>query len=649
MDIEIEINRSIEWPVECAFKKLTSDGADLYTESFDCIKNKTIENHEFLTLLSEKINLSTESIQKYFLRTNFIYRLIKSSVKNIFYVSIIMTNNELFTECINYGYEIDPISVKLACINSKDEIFLRKMYEISPKTILDTSFLAVSLENNNICAYNFLLEIGCKPMINILNVAVKMTNESALNVVKSLNEDFAPNEQTIKEAIMYGRTDVILYILERYFEVKKHFDKNLIAYLLMNSKMEIIKYLDEKKLINWHIDLYYSAILSGSIDFVKYINNFYKNIDDIHAKKILDKPITQSTGRNTILTNDIIYKKNNVKYFSHTMNYAIQSNNIDMVKYVYSLGYGISGSNIITAIKSNTEIFELIINIYDGIVPPYLLCYFSLNSLVEDKTLKLNILIKSAKINLFPSVNSDFYRLESQHIDLINKTNTVDVKSMYNAEYLFNYVSALGEYPGIKFNHRLYVISSYAIINNDVGMLKKILKTYLKEYDKQLIKNIIVVYAANYQSLNSMIDVYLAEYPYEKFKISRSVWPLLISFGSIEKIIVCKIHNEIDDIIYQTIALNNNKSLLKLFDKYKVDINTDKILSIADDAILLENLNKIPLNVKSINKILALECKEIIILMKNNILINIEDHIKYCIDHKLMYSLSILNSLKNIE
>ena len=44
------------------------------------------------------------------------------------------------------------------------------------------------------------------------------------------------------------------------------------------------------------------------------------------------------------------------------MNYAIQSNNLEIVKYIYDKGYGITVSNLITSINTfNISIVKFII------------------------------------------------------------------------------------------------------------------------------------------------------------------------------------------------------------------------------------------------------------------------------------------------
>ena len=644
-----EIIRSIEWPSECAFKKLSADGKDLYTEPFKNITSKTFSDENLLKLLSDKINCTANFIIKYFSDTDYIFRLIRSITKNNLHTAIIMNDVNLLRKYLSHAYDVDDIVIKLACMNSIDGIILHELYDyviksgLNKNIFLDPMFLAISLESDNIIAYDFLVEIGCRTSLNILNIAVKTTH---ISIVKSLDENYAPTDETVKNAIIHGSTEITNYILESFLSTGKIFDKNLVAYLLIDSKISTIKYLHEKKLVDWHTDLYYSAILSGSMDVIKYVDNFYPNI---HKNKILDKPIGDNVGQKTKLTLDIMYTLNKNKYFSHAMNYAIQSNSLKMVTHIHSMGYGLSISNIITAIKSKITILEYIVKNYNKKIPAYILCYFSVNSIVKDKFEKLHVIFTSNKIDLLPDkLDKNFIQLENQHINLINNNKTVEIENMYVCDYLFNYQVALADCPGIKFNHRLYVITSYAIIYKNINLLKQILLKYNGEYDLQFIRNIVVLNSNGCGDLREFIEIYSVVYPKLPFKISQSIWSILISFGSIEKIIICKLYdNIIEPFVYQLIHANGNATIIKLFEKYKIDVNPEFILKMSDENIIMENIDKIPMTKNNINKLLNFDSEKITPLIKNYIYsnnYNIREYIQHCDNHKLMVAKFILDN-----
>ena len=160
---------------------------------------------------------------------------------------------------------------------------------------------------------------------------------------------------------------------------------NIFTYAILNANIPLIKKLEDRKLMKWPYEFYYSALLSGKMSMVKLVE---EKIPDIHQNHILDTSRShKGKGYSSILLDETIYSIGGAKYFSHTMNYAIQSKNLDIVKYVHFLGYGVSRSNIVTAISTGmTNILSYVLDIYQNDSNlSYLLHYFGLTSFLNNK------------------------------------------------------------------------------------------------------------------------------------------------------------------------------------------------------------------------------------------------------------------------
>lgn len=635
------MSNQIEWPVECAFKKLTQNGAELYTDSYKAICMKTFYSNEFIKLVSTFIRLSESQVSAYVSDKKYQSKLINSITKNKLHTAVILNDYQRVTKYIKkYNYIVTSDVVKLACLNSHDDILILSMIdEITPSLLNNLESIAIMCDVKNILGYKYLIK-KIKPTINIYNRAVM---HMPIDIIEEIDTAIAPTSTTLKNAVMYGDPNIVMHVLRSYLNLSKPFDKNLVAYMIMNEHTDALDYLHENGLVDWHTDLYYSGILSGSIQILDYLDKYYPNI---HKNKILDTPHGKTIGKKTDLTTDMIYKFDGKKYFSNTMNYAIQSNSVNMVRHISSLSYGISIANIITATRSNIDIFAYVIEKYQKKIPSYILVYFSLNNVISNKYEKLSILISSNKIDIF---EKPMYKLESIHTEIIRSNKNIDLIHMYSADYLFNYANSLSNYPGIKFNHRVYVITSYVVLANKLDLLNNLLIHYKNKYDRQLIHDVIFCHTTTHSDLNKFINRYKELTSDTEFIISNSLWSLLIPSRSIEKIIIAISNkNIISDQIYTTAYLFADKQILHILSKYAVEINPDIIIGLLDKNFIYDHIDSIPLTKNNILRLLSIDSKKITSKIVNS---GYSDDIieylhKYCIDKQYMISYYYLTNLQ---
>ena len=234
--------------------------------------------------------------------------------------------------------------------------------------------------------YFFAKKYDLMANISILNRAIEFGN---LDICQDILEHIAPDTETLNIAFENNHTDIIIMLLKMTETDNISYPKEIISYPIMNNNLEIVKTLENYHAIKWNHELYFSAILSGNLDMIKYIETKFINI---HSNFQLDS-INYSTKKMNTIINEITYHIMGKKYYSHTMNYAIQSDNIEIVKYFYELGYGITMSNFVTAIKqSKINILKFLCKHYDKKLPYYIIHYFGPQSVVENKIHKAKIL-----------------------------------------------------------------------------------------------------------------------------------------------------------------------------------------------------------------------------------------------------------------
>lgn len=528
----------IQWIFEKAFNRLVIENKNIYKISFDKIKEKTFHNPKFAEMISKLNNRSLDTICSYLRNKDFIKKILFQNLKNKLNVSILINDIDWFHTLINVGHKPDSYSLKLAIVNNRSEIFEYLITIIKPTT----KHLMYCAKYGRDEFYFKLIEIGIVPNLSVYNKAI--LGES-INIIKHISQNIGLSKQILENAFETNNTEIILELVKISFDEKIIFPYKLITYPILNNNLNLLKKLEEMNLVKLEYELFYSAILSGSLDMLHYLE---EKIPKIHNTKILDMSKT-GKGQASLLLEDIVYQRNGKKYLSHTMNYAVQSGSISMVKYIYDLDYGITISNIITSIRqSSIEICEFLLKNYSGHLPHYLIYYFGFNSYIPNKLEKVKLFMDKGILNFSSRKSINEYKKETAHIELITQSQQIIAENVLDIDYLMNYQ--------ILIPNKNWLITAVRIcvqLNLDTE-LEKILGKIIYDDDKQAVIDVIYLFG----NLEQFI-----RYNPKKIAPSPSIIMESMCYHQIDKLIFLKERNMINGFQPEKLALMLGDSILQ--------------------------------------------------------------------------------------
>lgn len=417
------------------FNQITSNSADLLNEPFDYIKKLTFENksvHKIIQKLTFKSNLY---IGTYLANRAFQQKFLFAKLKNKLDVAICLSDiSEIKFLLSMTDICISSNSIKLAVLTSNLEIF--KL--VCPIDFTDSAILTTVVENGCTDIYFYLKSIGLEPNICIYNKAVQ---GSSLEIIADINSQIGLSKETIGLVFESNNTSVILFIVASALEDQILIPPEYVSYPILNENFDLLIQLDKLYQIKWFDDLYYSAVLSGSVRMIKFVET---KLPEIHQNFILDASYVKR-GQSSLLSEEMIYVRNGKKYFSHVMTYAVQSKSLSVVKYVDQVGYGVTLSNIINAIQhSGVDILDYLLDGYNKKIPSYVLNYFNLNSYVIDKVEKFRTLFKHGFHLNSDLLNINDYRLDTAHCNLIRSQKLILSDQIFDPDYLIKYSELFG-------------------------------------------------------------------------------------------------------------------------------------------------------------------------------------------------------------
>src|ERR1700733_8057053 len=400
----MERDNIIHFVFDKIFNQLILSNDEFYQIPFSKIREKTFDNIYVHKLIHQLTNKSEKSIKLYK------------------YVKIIM--NDILENTFDLN------CLKLAMLNRDIEI----VQQIIPFIKLDNELLMIPAEMGNEKIYFYLINLGLNPNISVYHKAIL---GNSAEIVKSIIPLISLSKVILESAFQNNNTEILLMIIDEIVKENIKMKNEIVSYPILNGNMIIVKKLEEFNLIDWLSEtICFSAILSGSLTILYYVESKNPNI---HNNFYLDKT---NHKKSPLLFDEITYFLNGNKYYAHTMNYAIQSGSIEMVRYIYNLGYGITESNIITAIKSNLkEILIFLLHNYTGKLHDSILNYFGITSFINDKIELAKILIMNEKINIIPTHKftlSDYQR-DRLHVNMINESKTIFENDMMDPDYLMKY------------------------------------------------------------------------------------------------------------------------------------------------------------------------------------------------------------------
>ncbi|AUV58259.1 ankyrin repeat protein [Bandra megavirus] len=494
-------DNTIKWMFEKVFDQLTLNCQELYQSPYHLIE-KRIYNHEIYNLISSCLKINIAEIESYLTDSTFIKSFLFTKIKKRLYVEILLNNLDQIIELVNSGYNVDEISIRLTIINNRYDIL--KFLVSSKKLHLTQDLLAICAEYSYTDMYFYLKKYKLMPSIYTFNKAVL---GNSLSIVQDISQRIGISKKTLETAFETNNTEIILFLINQAEQEDVVISKNFAAYAIVNANFQLLNILIEKNLINWNIELYYSALLSGNLDMIKFVDN---HIEINHMERVLDSSKTKR-GVSSLLVTDMIYTVNGKKYFSHIMNYSIQSKNLEVVKLSHQQGYGITVSNFITAIQQSTpEILEYLCQIYNYSLPFYLIHYLGLNSKISNKIIKANILIKSKLFKLDTSnLNTIDYQKEAVHIEMITTNTQLSLETLTDPDYIFNYPIFFVTKKGYKLNRKLITIAYLYLKLDQSDDLIKLYSDNYNEVDKQYLVDCLYLFGNMIQikKLHNMIPI----------------------------------------------------------------------------------------------------------------------------------------------
>lgn len=258
----------------------------------------------------------------------------------------------------------------------------------------------------------------------------------------SLRKQLTPNLSVYRAAVCGKNTDIILdvdkiisptkEIVELAFEIC---DETVVRHLAKTKlKPALYHYLAYRGInIDFPLELkhYHSVILSGDLARIKSLQ--------MPENYLLDQS-QSSKGRSNLLLDETIWYYKGEARFSHTMNYAIQSMSLQTIQYIYELGYPITLSNIITAIRQAPVcILSWLLARYAKPIPRYVALYVSPFSYIEDKQAK--ILALANRLDLTSKLSIKDKKRETAHLSVIEKTQVLPKIAYCDTDYLMDYAS----------------------------------------------------------------------------------------------------------------------------------------------------------------------------------------------------------------
>lgn len=489
MEENYERDNIIQWIFEKIFDQLTINSTELSVTPFEKIKSKTFGNHFIYKLINKLTGKSIEQIKKYLTNIDYQEKFLFSKIKKKLNVQILLNNLDKIKYLLTYGYKIDTLSLQLIVLNDRLEI-LKYILEYDNKIILNNELLMYCSEFGYEETYFYLVDRNLKPNISIFNKAAR---GNSLNIIKNITKYIGISNKILISAFQTNNTEIILYLISKAGKEKMKIDQNLITYPVLNNNFILIKKLEDMKLISWYPKLYYSALLSGSMKMIRYLESKMPYIHDNH---LLDTS-KNNIGCMSLLLEEIMYVSDQKKYFSHTMNYAIQSESLDVVKYIYQKGYGITASNFITAIKQGPlDVLLYLCEKYNKSLPHYFIYYFGVNSFLTDKIKKAQILIDSGLLNINPNHKFKIqnYKKETAHIEMISQTVQIIKDENIDTDYLMNYQLFFVPIKNHKFNHSILIKTRIYLELNNMDELINIFSSKYNETDQQIIIDVLYLF-----------------------------------------------------------------------------------------------------------------------------------------------------------
>lgn len=627
----------IKWIFDKIFDQLTLDSSELNKVPFEKIKNKTFSNQKIYDLINKLSNKPFDVIINYLNSDIFQKKFLFSKIKKKINVGILLNDFDYVKNLLTKGYHANIISIRLAILNNRFEIlkFLLNLYSYqiennakkkyekikSNKIILTNDLLLYCVEFGYQEIYFYLKSIGLVPNISIYHKAIL---GGSLVIIKDIDQLIGLSTSTLNMAFQTNHTDLILFLIKEAINEKIKISSNLIAYPILNANLILLNELEKLNLIEWHHELYFSALLSGSIEMIHLLES---KIPNIHDNYLLDTSKSKKRGHSTILLEEMIYYRNHKKYFAHTINYAIQSGSLEIVKYIYSKNYGIAPSNFVTAIKQGIpEILEFIASNHKKSLN-YLIYYLGINNYLSNKMELAKILIKYEIITINPisgnKAINDLKR-ENIHLEMIQKNTNISEDVQFDIDYLMKYALFFVPIGNNKLDYQFLTKIRICLELNLENDLYQIINSELNDIDLQFLVDSIYLFG-NIKQINQFYPLILL---IKKIRPSYQIIMEILCYHQIGKLSYLiknqLLDNSIIEKIYQLIIVLDDTLLLNMIGKLYQKEPLFKYIILSGNKIKINNfLDKFQndlsdLEINDVKELLLIEDIDLIKKIKIN-------------------------------
>lgn len=424
---------NLEWVFEKIFDQLSpgkgsGDGL-LTTQPFSHIQDRILRSPKILQTIADLLALPIDEIKAYLNSESFLERFLFSKLGRKIPVAILL-NRDLIP--LLELREITQSDYHLMALNNRKEMMEQAVTKILP----GHECLYYCCCRERIELYFWLRQKGLQPNLSVYLEAVQ---GGSLEIVKDISESIGLTPNILKSAFEAGCHEIIDFLLDRAAAEKVPVAPSLVSYALLNSDTALI----EKMKTPLPTSFFHSAVLSGNLEMVRLIEAANPQI---HQNLAMDAPGIKK-GKKNILAGEISYQKNGKNFFAHTINYAIQSGSAEMIHYLLAKGYGISVSNILTAVRqASLKILQLILDEAPLLrLPHYYWVYFSFCSVVSNKLAKARTLVERGYLSLEPvKYTTESYRILAAHADILKRQTISDDYESHDADYFLNYASFFG-------------------------------------------------------------------------------------------------------------------------------------------------------------------------------------------------------------
>ena len=553
----------IQWIFEKMFKQLVKSDM-LYTVPFYQIMQKTFDNTHIHQIINKLTCRPLEQIAEYLTNKTVQERILLPMMKNKLHVCIGLGLLSRVRYLINIGYRVDNKCLQLIAVNNYLPVLKLVLDNTTVKT--DSELLIYCAENGSDETYFYLRDRNLYPNLSIFNRAAC---SNSVMIFKDINSQIGLTNDIIELVFQSNHVEIIKELLTECANTDTKIPPKMAFYPILNNDFDTLFKLEKLMAIDWSVNLFHAAILSGSVQMLQLLES---KVPDIHSGLKLDTG-KENKGTATLLIYEMIYVVNNKKYFSHSINYAIQSGSTLMLKYIKSKGYQITVSNFITAIKQGTcsQLTYLCDN-YDGILPFYLIHYFGFNIYVPDKLLKAKILIDRGimDIKLDLVLKKTDYQSETTHIEIIGQTTEMSEDCSMDLDFLLMRKYFFQPVMGFKFNSRLLTKTRLCLELDIDTELTKIFKQKHNAVDSQFILDMLILFGS--------IKQIIKYYPIYNQCIATTIFPSrsvvmeIMCYRQINKLMYMFQHNLL------TTMTDNIKNLATIMNDHLLNLFVDKIV-----------------------------------------------------------------------